>query len=364
MEDFAEIEPAGFKIQFTPHEGGGCVVSMEPSGSNPLIPNRCVRTLSIVVSNNGAVLEFPSGWNSPYLQTHATYLVTDREGMLGRLCPACKSYFRTNCFAKLLFCPYCGHQTDNGAFTTQNQSRFMFLCCKAGQEAIFKRVKTTFDLGEAVKALPNNRPAWVLTEENQQHSFTCGKCRVVFNILGEYGNCPSCGARNYSLVFGSRMRALEQRFSEADSRLSEKHQRGEEWKSILVRCVSEFEAVANDMRKQLTRIPSTPKRKADLRNLSFQNPIKANDCLRNWFAIELLNGLPEADCIFLNKMFNRRHLVVHKGGQVDEEYLKNTNDSSVRLNQIIRTDSNEIRRLITLTRKCAQNLISGFESIS
>jgi hypothetical protein len=58
MEEFAEIEPGGFKIEFTPYPNGGCVVSMEPTSlTGPLIPNRFVRTVSVVVSNDGTVLE-------------------------------------------------------------------------------------------------------------------------------------------------------------------------------------------------------------------------------------------------------------------------------------------------------------------
>lgn len=363
MEDFAEIEPSGFKIEFTPHQNGGCVVSMEPSGLQGLPRYGCVRILSVVVNNNGVVLEFQSGWNSPYLRTHATYLVTDREGLLGRLCPVCKCYFRTNCFSKFLFCPYCAHRAENGAFTTENQRQFMYLCVKACHEAMMKKVKTTFDLGEAVKELQHNKPAWVCSEENQQHSFSCEKCRVVVNILGEYGNCSSCGSRNYTSVFDSKMQLLERQFLEKDTSVKEPQRRAEEWKSLLTRCVSEFESLANDMRKQLLRIPATKKRKEDFVGLSFQRILKAHECLKNWYGIEILGGFADDDSVFLNKMFNRRHLVIHTGSRVDDEYLKNTNDASVRLNQVIRIDSNEIRRLIPLTNRAGKNLIHGYDSI-
>jgi len=62
-------------------------------------------------------------------------------------------------------------------------------------------------------------------------------------------------------------------------------------------------------------------------------------------------------------MFNRRHLVIHTGSRVDDKYLKKTNDTSVRLNQVIRVESNDIRRLIPLTKWAGKNLIKGFESM-
>jgi len=370
MEEFAEIEPGGFKIEFTPYPNGGCVVSMEPSSlTGPLVPNRFVRTVGVVVSNDGTVLEMDSIYDSPLLRTYATYLVSDREGLFGRICPSCKSYFRTNCLKKKkLICPYCSFKDDNGAFTTENQKRFMSLCCRASLEAMGKRIKTTFDTGDAVKELPNNKPAWVYTEKNQQHTFSCDKCKeynvnIVFNILGEYGNCPSCGKRNYISVFDSKMQLLERQFLEKETSVKEPQRRAEEWKSLLVRCVSEFESLANDMRKQLLQIPATKKRKEVFAGLSFQRVLKAHECLKNWYGIEILGGFADEDSVFLNKMFNRRHLAIHTGSRVDEEYMKNTDDASVRLNQIIRIDSNEIRRLIPLTGRAGKNLIHGYDSI-
>jgi hypothetical protein len=368
MEEFPEIEPGELKIEFTPHENGSVVVELNPMFySMPGSTKRlCVQTIPVAVTNNCIILEMPSGWNSPFLRTHSTYLVTDREGMLGRTCPACKSYFRTDCFFHLIFCPYCAHRNDNSAFTTDNQKRFMVMCIQASNHAATQRVKTTFNLKEAIKRLPSNRPAWIYTETKRQRTFRCEKCNVFYDVLGEYANCPCCGRRNYSLIFFEKINLLERDFAEMNSKLDkqkERPQRDQAWKDLLVRCISDFESMANDLREQLLRIPSTPKRKNDLRNLSFQRVLKARECLKNWFGVGILDGLPEDDCIFLNKMFNRRHIVLHKGSRVDEEYLENTKDTSVQLNQIIRIDSQEVRRMIGLTKTAAQNLISGYESI-
>jgi len=305
----------------------------------------------------------PSFWDSPYKRVYASYLVTDKEGMLGRVCPVCKCYFRTGSLSELLFCPYCSHHAANGEFTTENQKQFMSLCIQAANRAYDAGVESVFDLREAVKSLPNNRPTWVYSEENQQHTFRCKKCSALFNILGEFGNCPSCGKRNYQMVFESKIRLLEHQFAESDTTIKEPQRRAEEWKNLLVRCVSEFESLANDMRKHLLRIPSTPKRKKDFGNLSFQRILNANERLKDWYGIGILDGFSEDDSTFLNKMFNRRHLVIHTGSRVDEEYLQNTDDKSVRLNQVIRIDSQEIPRSIALTKRAAQNLITGYDSI-
>lgn len=244
----------------------------------------------------------------------------------------------------------------------------MSLCCQASLEAMMKRVKTTYDTGEAIKALPNNRPTWVYTEKNQQHTFSCDNCReyninIVFNILGEYGNCPSCGKRNYRLVFNQKINSLSDRFKKSAADIKDVRRQEEEWKDLLGRCVSLFDSIANDICEQLLRLPAIPKRKKELGRMSFQNICNANDRFKEWYAFEILAGFSEDEAGFIHIMFNRRHLVMHNESRVDQKYLDDTKDTTVVLNQTIRVQSQEINRLIELIRRAVNNLIDGYDSI-
>ena len=62
-------------------------------------------------------------------------------------------------------------------------------------------------------------------------------------------------------------------------------------------------------------------------------------------------------------MFNRRHILTHNGGRVDQEYLDSTGDTTVRLHQKIVVRSKEVRRLLPLLKRAAGNLFDAFESI-
>jgi len=46
----------------------------------------------------------------------------------------------------------------------------------------------------------------------------------------------------------------------------------------------------------------------------------------------MLPRFPHDDKTFLNRMFNRRHVLIHNGGRIDQEYLDNIGDTTVRLN--------------------------------
>jgi hypothetical protein len=107
----------------------------------------------------------------------------------------------------------------------------------------------------------------------------------------------------------------------------------------------------------------TPARRKEVEQISFQQILKADELLHGFFGIELLKGASEADRDFANRMFNRRHILTHNGGRVDQEYLDRTCDSSVRLNQKIAVRSREIARLIVLLKTAAENLFQGYESI-
>jgi len=246
---------------------------------------------------------------------------------------------------------------------TENQLNFLEEYRKTFLEAFKQEGISTIDLDEIVNKLSDNKPKWFYSEEKQQLSIKCPSCETHFDILGIYGKCPKCNKGNHLSIINSRVDDLQSQFVRAVETITDRHIRESEWKKLLSFCVSEFEALAIHQRKLLMRIPAIPKRKSDLTNLSFQNIAKANNCFLNWFGFEILDDISNEDRNFINTMFNRRHLIIHKAGEVDREYLNNTNDSSVKLRQAIRIRSAEIRRLLPLVKKAAINIINGIESI-
>jgi hypothetical protein len=60
-------------------------------------------------------------------------------------------------------------------------------------------------------------------------------------------------------------------------------------------------------------------------------------------------------------MVQKRHILIHNGGVVDEEYLRLAGDTTVRLDERIRIKSNEAKRLLTLVSEMASNLLDNVE---
>lgn len=361
MEEFEEIAHSGGKIKFLSDPEKGTAIQF--SQSNPW----ALTLVQVCVSLKGEILDFvPSGGISsiiPYPQPSIlAFVISDRQGLFGRQCPKCNTYFRSNFFGYVAYCPYCRYRNKGIAFLTKNQIEFIRLFCNAFIEAHSDRKDVTIDLDDITKKLSSNKPRWVYSEEKQQNQYECKHCRVIYDVLGDYSICPSCAGPNFSKVINSKLDHMEQHFRDVNEKVLDRHEREVEWEK-LTRCVSEFEALANTIRSHLLLLPATPKRKADISTLSFQNIIKAHDCIVQWFGIDIFKDISDGDREFLNKMFNRRHVFVHNAGKIDQEYINNTGDTSVRLNQVIRFSSREIKRLLPLVQQCSINFIEGFESI-
>lgn len=361
LEEFQEIYLSGGKLEFKKGPTGG--VSIGYSGSNPWP----MAMFQVCVSLEGHVLDIVPvsglGPMRPYPQPSIiAWVISDRHGMFGNCCPQCKSYFRIDMFPGYTVCPYCGNMDKSINFLTDNQLRYIGAFCDSFAEAYNDNKDVILDLDKLADELPENKPQWLYSEEQQQHSHTCATCKRKYDILGEYALCPGCGAPNLADVFNLKMDGFEKQFKKANEELSDRHDREVEWEK-LIRCISEFESMANQFRNYILRFPAIPKRKNALKSMSFQNILKANYCIRDWYGFEILEGVTEADRNFLNIMFNRRHVFTHNAGRVDQEYINNTGDKNVHLNQTLRVNSKEVHRLIPLVRECGTRLIKGYESI-
>jgi DNA-directed RNA polymerase subunit RPC12/RpoP len=361
MKEFEEIGHSGGKITLIFSEPAEVALQISSRGF--------ARWMQIGVSLDGKRLQhWPlQGMNTqppePESPMVATFLASDKEGFFGHTCPKCNSYFRTDKTSEFVRCPYCAHRNLKVSFITKNQRLFLDKIRQSYVDAFKSKQNVTIELDNLVDELPANRPEWFYKENRQQNCYKCSICETRFDILGEYAGCPNCGKRNSLQVFLRYAAQVQEEFEKADSGLTDRQDREVEWEK-LTRCISDFEAMARDIQSRLVLFPTTPKRRKDIEGLSFQNIIKANQSLLTWFGFEMLFRFSDDDKSFLNRMFNRRHVLTHNGGRADKEYLENTSDTSVALNQKIAVRSNEIRRLVPLLRKVAENLFQGFESIS
>lgn len=96
-----------------------------------------------------------------------------------------------------------------------------------------------------------------------------------------------------------------------------------------------------------------------------------NESLANWFDGGLLawrgntsipqRVVPDSELPFIRKMIQRRHILIHNGGIVDQEYLNLAGDNQVQLGERISIRRKEAKRFIELTRMMADNFMDNVE---
>ena len=81
------------------------------------------------------------------------------------------------------------------------------------------------------------------------------------------------------------------------------------------------------------------------------------------FDIDICEGLTDGDIATATRMFQRRHVYEHNGGEVDEKYLRDSRDTSVRLKQTIRETQGAVHEFASLVLRIGRNFHCGFHDI-
>jgi thiol-disulfide isomerase/thioredoxin len=301
-----------------------------------------------------------------------TYIQSDEQGMWGRNCPVCKKYFRTTHVMEvrdITWCPYCAESAPSLAFISKEQRTYIRVFYDAYVRAYIGKTNTHLNMS----AITDGTPAWHYSEEKQQFHFTCDTkdCHTETDILGQYGYCPRCGRTNARKLFTEQVDRTLSRLDATKNTVSDRKERGAIWEEMTVTSLSAFEALAKHLRRRLLCLPMTAKRRQELTNLNFQKPLQADESLVRWFDIGLLewagNGttpkriVPASESPFIKKMIQRRHILIHNGGIVDQEYLDLSGDASVQLNERISISSGEAKRFMENVRTMAANLLDNVE---
>lgn len=115
----------------------------------------------------------------------------------------------------------------------------------------------------------------------------------------------------------------------------------------------------------------TAVRRTQLLKMSFQQPLAADASLREWYGVGLFEWpgsdtnpkrvIAQSEIPFIRKMVQRRHILIHNGGIVDQDYLQLSGDTHVRLDERIEIRSNEAKRFLENVKELGLNLLDNVE---
>ncbi len=301
----------------------------------------------------------------------------DEDGLTGRECPKkdCEGYFKVKFGTGITVpdapchCAYCGHTASADEFWTREQIEYaqsvalrqisdMFY--KALKKSEFKhRPQGAFGIGMSLK-VTRGRPIPIRNyrEKQLETEVVCSNCTLRYAVYGVFAYCPDCGRHNSLQILNKNLELAIKMLDFAAGAAVEvtDHLIA----NALEDCVSAFDGFGRE-ECRVHSAKSTNAAKAQ--KVSFQNLEGARDSVKALFNLDVSTGLAAGEWSSAVRAFQKRHLVSHKSGVVDEEYIRKTGDRGAVVGRKISIEADQVRALVAILGRLGQAISIEFSRL-
>lgn len=302
-------------------------------------------------------------------ETVSVSLSPDESGYLGRECPVkeCLGYFKitpgTGLKGKGLpcHCPYCGHTQGHNHFHTPEQIEYAkSVAVRQFTDRFTQKLKELefdhkprgmFGIGISMKVEPGQRsPIHHYRERQLETELVCSNCTLRYSVYGVFAFCPDCGQHNSLqiletnlLIVGKFLDLAEQADRELVGRLVE---------NALEDCVSAFDGFGREhCRLHMAQNPT-----ARLDRWTFQSLDVVRSNIQALAGMDLSTVVSSSDWSSAVIGFQKRHLVAHKMGVIDQAYIAKTGDTSYAVGRKVDISASEVRDLTAIIKVLAEHI--------
>jgi len=299
-------------------------------------------------------------------------LQTDDEGLTGRECPApeCEKYFKIQFGTGLegdvpCTCPYCGHRGPHDEFMTQDQIDYVKSVAVRHVSGMLhkelkkleRRPKRNQFISIGVKVRGSRTPLHYYSEKELEQIVVCDSCTLRYAIYGAFGFCPDCGQHNSDQILNANLAVAEKLLDLAQDAESEVAAKLAE--NTLEDAVSAFDGFG---RETCAVYADKSSDAAKAQKLSFQNIERAADQVSDLFSVNMRDGVSDDQWDFVLRCFQKRHVLAHKMGVIDDEYVRKTGASPSLVGRKVEITAEEARNLCGQLRIFGRNLADGMRS--
>lgn len=297
----------------------------------------------------------------------------DKDGFVGRECPQenCEGYFKVKPGTGLTgnelpcHCPYCGHTGAQNSFWTKEQIKYAkSVALRRITDAVREDLKSLefevkpkgpFGIGMAMKLQPGAPvPIRYYREKALETHVMCTECSLEYAVFGVFAFCPDCRTHNSLQILQKNLDLVSKQLALAEKQ-SDVDLRRHLVEDGLENCVSAFDGFARECCRIRAGTSADPTK---CENLSFQNLHRACMRLNDLFGIDLRGNIAAEDWNVLHIGFMRRHLLEHRAGVVDQQYIKETGEAASLLGRRVPVTPPAVEALVSAVEKLGRILIT------
>lgn len=287
----------------------------------------------------------------------------DEDGYLGKECPIpeCLGYFKVTPGTGITgpapcHCPYCGHTGDHKTFFTREQIEYAkSVAMRRVTDAVHQdlkslefehRPKGAFGIGISLKVEPSSpRPIRWYREKKLETEVVCDACALRYAIYGVFAWCPDCGTQNSLQILQKNLELAKKELilaAAAERDLAE-HLIGD----ALENAVSALDGFGRQVSSQ------------GQDEIRFQNLQAARRKVQERFGFDPSASVEATEWEAVCCAFQKRHLLAHKMGVVDEDYPEKVNDPRAVVGRKVTLTAEEVSSVIGIVERLGRCLYEG-----
>ncbi len=186
-----------------------------------------------------------------------------------------------------------------------------------------------------------HHPIRYYQEKQLETHVVCDACTLEYSIYGVFAFCPDCGLHNSLQILRKNFELVEKEIKLAQDS-EDKELAKHLIEDALENAVSSFDGFG---RATCLAFSNKASDQDQAKEISFQNINKAKNRVQTLFGFNLASSMDVNQWDFLVRCFQKRHLLAHTMGVIDEEYIKKANDPKAILGRKIVIDADEVIQL-------------------
>lgn len=308
---------------------------------------------------------------------------SDNKGYFDRECPNENCHFTFKVFMKdwkekmadkEVHCPMCGHiDTPDKWYTKEQMDQIInngaqYALSKI-QEAITGSIKELVDspYNEGFIKFTYNPEKRITFQNNPigqreewRNEITCEKCGTRYSVIGSAYFCPCCGHNSAVRVFNRSLDRIEVMIDSLPSfRSTLTTTKGIDNADDV--CRDMLEGVIGDIVSAFQKYASCLYESISgkkVRVNDFQIIDKGSDLFKKITGKGYEEWLSPREIEILISMFQKRHLLEHNTGIVDQNYIDRSGDNSYMVGQRIVVKKNDVLEFLYIIKKLGEGLLS------